>query len=245
MQILIYITGYLCCLNQILPAMIRKHVRSIFLLVVSSVLILPGSAASMEIIFPTLGNCYLCKLRIEAKLANTEGVITADWNYETKVITVVYDENVTDAFEIMHSIADTGHDTEWYPAPDSMYALLVGTCCEYPRTIDYTQVEIGYLSLMGIWVWPLIVDDSETRLRLSIFPSVTQGQITLDFTEIPPVPGAVLTLFSMNGRQVYRRLLPLQSRILLDLSSLSSGQYLTVVTHSDGIIMKSKLIINH
>ncbi|MFH1297851.1 MAG: hypothetical protein ABIJ04_11380 [Bacteroidota bacterium] len=225
--------------------MIRTSLLTVCLTILLAEGIVAQPGESMQIIFPTLGNCYLCKLRIEAKLNLTEGVISDEWDYITKVTTVEYDETVTDAFQVMHAIADTGHDTEWYPAPDSMYALLIGTCCEYERTINYANVQIGYLSLMGIWVWPLGVQTVPASYHVSVFPSVGQGIITLDFGDRVPLQEAVLTLYSMNGRKVYQRRLPQQSRIVLDLTTLGGGQYLASVTLRDEILLKSKLIINH
>ena len=134
--------------------MIKNLLLTVCLSIFMASGILAQSPETEEIEFPALGNCYLCKVRIEAKLNLLDGVTSSNWDYNTKVTTVEYDESVTDPFEIMQAVADTGHDTEWYPAPEEMYALLIGTCCEYERTINYSTVQIGYLSLMGIWVFP-------------------------------------------------------------------------------------------
>ena len=114
----------------------------------------------MTIYFPVLGNCYLCQLRIEEAVNNLDGIESVNWSYDTKITTVTYDDGVTDAYEMMHAISAVGHDTEWYPAPDSAYYTLVGTCCEYERTNDYTNVQIGYLSLMDLWVFRLELQSS-------------------------------------------------------------------------------------
>ncbi len=78
-----------------------------------------------------LGNCGMCKTRIE-KAAMLEGVKTAVWNQETKILTVVYNPSVVSNEVIQKSIASVGHDTELYKAEESVYNQLPG-CCKYPR----------------------------------------------------------------------------------------------------------------
>ena len=137
----------------------------------------PGvlKADTTTVYFPTLGNCYLCKLRIEECVNKLEGIEEVTWDYNTDITTVTYEETITDPYIIMDAIALVGHDTEWFPAPDSSYQTLVGTCCEYERTMDYTNVQIGYLSLMDLWVFPVGIDDPEPLQELSINPSAGNG----------------------------------------------------------------------
>lgn len=203
------------------------------------------SSYPMEIQFTTLGNCAICKTRIEAKLSLTEGVISADWDYSNDVTTVVFDDEVTDAFQIMQAIADTGHDTEWYRAPDSLYALLIGTCCEYERTIDYTNVQIGYLSLMGIWVYPVGVTETPDSREVSIYPSVGTGTLTVDPGEAAGNQESILMIYSITGRKVYHCELDLTSVNRIDLTFLVDGQYLAVISAGSEILSKAKLIITH
>jgi|GEM_PF-547322 len=198
-----------------------------------------------EIQFVTLGNCAICKIRIESKLALTGGVISADWDYNNDVTTVVYDDQVTDAFQIMQAIADTGHDTEWYRAPDSLYALLIGSCCEYERTINYSNVQIGYLSLMGIWVYPVGVSEIKKSCKVSIYPSIGSGVVTVDVKESRPDQDAVLAIYSISGRKVFQDKLAGRQGNTLDLTFLSNGKYVAVVTSGNEIVYKSNLIIIH
>ena len=94
-------------------------------------------ADSTTVAFGTLGNCSICKDRIEGAVKQVPGVISVSWKIISDVTTVTYDSTVTDVYIIMHVIANVGHDTEWFPAPDSAYNLLKGTCCEYQRTNNY------------------------------------------------------------------------------------------------------------
>jgi periplasmic mercuric ion binding protein len=75
------------------------------------------------------GNCDMCKARIE-KAAKVNGVTKADWNKETKILTLTYDSKVVTSDEVQKKIAAVGHDTPKYKADDKAYNSLPG-CCKY------------------------------------------------------------------------------------------------------------------
>ncbi len=81
--------------------------------------------------FKVYGNCGMCKKRIE-KAAKTDGVSSAEWNKDTKMITVTYDSNSISNEQIQKNIAAAGHDTEKMKAEDKVYEKLPG-CCLYER----------------------------------------------------------------------------------------------------------------
>ena len=81
--------------------------------------------------FKVYGNCEMCKSRIE-KAANAEGISTAKWNVDTKMITVSYDPGKTTSEAVKKRIASVGHDTDEHKAADSTYSKLPG-CCLYDR----------------------------------------------------------------------------------------------------------------
>lgn len=81
--------------------------------------------------FKVSGNCGMCKKRIE-KATQVEGVSKAEWNAETKLLTVSYDSTKIIAEALQQKIAAVGHDTEKFTAPDSVYENLPG-CCLYER----------------------------------------------------------------------------------------------------------------
>lgn len=71
----------------------------------------------------------MCEERIE-KAANTvEGVETADWNKETKMLNVEVAQNV-ELKTVHQAIADAGHDTELIKAKNEVYSNLPA-CCLY------------------------------------------------------------------------------------------------------------------
>jgi len=189
--------------------------------------------------FVTLGNCTICKTRIETAASQVPGVISVSWSIPDDATTVTYYTDSTDLFIIMHAIAYVGHDTEWYPAPDSAYNLLIGTCCEYTRTIDYSNVQIGYLSLMGIWVFPLGQPEINQNVTFSVFPNPATEVIYLSMdpsrdrlctATLRSLTGTIVSSarFSGNG--------------ILDLRNLATGEYIITV-ETDGIIIGRKKMI--
>lgn len=81
--------------------------------------------------FKVYGNCGMCKKRIE-KAAKLDGVVSAVWNVDTKILTVTYDEGKVSNDDLQKKIAAVGHDTEKYTAEDKVYEKLPG-CCLYER----------------------------------------------------------------------------------------------------------------
>ena len=75
------------------------------------------------------GNCESCKARIE-KAAKVEGVMKADWNVKTKLLTLVYDPSKVRSADIQKRIADVGHDTPLFRAEAKTYNALP-SCCKY------------------------------------------------------------------------------------------------------------------
>src|SRR6185503_15848513 len=59
--------------------------------------------------FQVSGNCGMCEAKIE-KAAKAAGATYADWNKDTKVITVKYSSTSSNLAKIQKSIADAGYD---------------------------------------------------------------------------------------------------------------------------------------
>ncbi|WP_298223716.1 DUF3347 domain-containing protein [Flavobacterium sp.] len=77
------------------------------------------------------GNCGMCKTKIE-KAGNLKNIAQVDWNEDTKMATLTYDESKTNQDEILKRIALVGYDSEKFLAPDKVYSNLPG-CCQYDR----------------------------------------------------------------------------------------------------------------
>ena len=75
------------------------------------------------------GTCSQCKKRIE-DAAYTPGVKRAEWNKDTKELTVTYKPSKTSLQKIEENIARAGHDAGDVHATDSAYNQLP-ECCAY------------------------------------------------------------------------------------------------------------------
>jgi len=74
----------------------------------------------------------MCETRIEKAANAVDGVSSADWDKETKMIEVSYNPEKTDIHKIHQAIAKVGHDTRMHKAEDSVYHALPA-CCKYER----------------------------------------------------------------------------------------------------------------
>ena len=81
--------------------------------------------------FKVWGNCEMCQETIEGSL-KIEGVVQSNWNKDTKVISVSYDDKKITLDQIQKSIAAAGYDNEKYKGDDSAYKELP-ECCQYER----------------------------------------------------------------------------------------------------------------
>lgn len=81
--------------------------------------------------FKVYGTCEQCKARIETALADIK-VYKANWNIETKMLTVSYDSIKLSADKISKKLAAVGHDTEEFQTDDNTYKSLP-KCCYYER----------------------------------------------------------------------------------------------------------------
>lgn len=85
--------------------------------------------------FKVYGNCGMCESRIEKTAKTVEGVSKADWNKETKILEVTFDDKKTNTDKIEKAIAKVGHDTPHYKAANEVYEKLPG-CCHYDRKTE-------------------------------------------------------------------------------------------------------------
>ncbi len=104
---------------------------------ITTVLLVSGIATEAQIknaetaTVKVFGNCSMCKTTIE-KAANKKKLSMADWNEETKMATITYDNKKTNLDAILKNIALSGYDNESFLAPDAAYNKLPG-CCKYDR----------------------------------------------------------------------------------------------------------------
>lgn len=87
--------------------------------------------------FTVYGNCGMCKKRIEKAALSVDGVKEANWDVETKVLSVkfsdiTFGENNYSINTVSEKIAAAGHDTQFNKASEDAYSKLPG-CCQYDR----------------------------------------------------------------------------------------------------------------
>lgn len=87
--------------------------------------------------FTVYGNCGMCKKRIEKAALSVDGVKEANWDVETKVLSIkfsdiTFGENNYSINTVSEKIAAAGHDTQFNEASEDVYNALPG-CCQYER----------------------------------------------------------------------------------------------------------------
>ena len=90
-----------------------------------------GTPSFMTAKFTVYGNCGMCEKRIE-KAAKIKGVTLADWDVDTKILTIHFDEAKVKPGKVHEAVAKVGHDTDKVRAKDKVYNKLHG-CCKYER----------------------------------------------------------------------------------------------------------------
>ena len=87
-----------------------------------------------DVMFGVRGNCGMCKSTIESATMSIEGVDTATWSTESKMISINISTEINDQFinDIHNAIAKSGYDTELSTALDKDYDKLP-MCCKYNR----------------------------------------------------------------------------------------------------------------
>ena len=117
-------------INHLKSKIMKTKILSVLLILgISSFALYAGNKTEK---FKVAGNCGMCETRIEKAAKSVDGVASADWNQETKMVEVSFDTEKTDLNAIHKAIADSGHDTEKYSARDEVYDKLPG-CCKYER----------------------------------------------------------------------------------------------------------------
>ena len=113
-----------------------------FIFIICLFIAVPGSMQAQSkhqrTNFKVLGNCGMCKNRIETAL-DRSGIKFAEWNVETKNLEVVYNNHKLSEEEVHQIVAATGHDTEKVKAKDDVYGKLP-FCCLY-RDHDHSNIQ--------------------------------------------------------------------------------------------------------
>ena len=116
-----------------------KTIISKFLLGITLCIYSFTFAQTIEQQYLVNGACGMCKTRIEAS-AKKSGVTFADWDNETQILKVKFENNTTSKEQILKKIAEVGHDNELFRADDQIYKNLPG-CCLYERKNPIKKTE--------------------------------------------------------------------------------------------------------
>ncbi|WP_233589189.1 heavy-metal-associated domain-containing protein [Gynurincola endophyticus] len=107
-----------------------KYITYLFI-VIATLMTVSAQAQKKTTAVKVWGNCGMCKAKID-KAAIEAGADKADWNTETKMLNVVYNEKKTDIKKIQKAIAGVGYDNEAFTASNEVYEKL-HSCCKYER----------------------------------------------------------------------------------------------------------------
>lgn len=78
------------------------------------------------------GTCKMCRARISKAARRIEGVVDADWDEKSKMMTFSFDKSLTTKEAIEEAVVAVGHDTRDKSADDEIYENLPA-CCLYER----------------------------------------------------------------------------------------------------------------
>lgn len=118
----------------------RKKINIALILAAVAIFALPETtftqSKDVKVELTVLGNCGMCKERIERAAYGIRGVRIADWNKNDQKLTLTYRSDRTDQASIEKAIAKAGHDTENYLADEETYKNL-HHCCVYKRNPEF------------------------------------------------------------------------------------------------------------
>jgi len=109
-----------------------KKFIALFLFIISATVSAQNNKKSN---FEVIGNCEICKKRIEKAALSLRGVKMATWNIPSNILSVTYNSNKILLDQIQSTIANVGHDTSKFKAPDNVYSELP-MCCIYERKLN-------------------------------------------------------------------------------------------------------------
>ena len=130
------------------------------------------------------GNCSQCKDRIENALKDV-GIAKANWDIDTKMLTVTFDSSRYSLAGIQKRLAEVGHDTKTIKATDAAYNKLP-SCCKYERelsglgtnaTIDSAHASIA-APIMGV-----VLEENKKGMFLPI-SNATIRQLTSAYATV-------------------------------------------------------------
>jgi outer membrane receptor for ferrienterochelin and colicin/copper chaperone CopZ len=95
--------------------------------------------------FRVSGVCGMCEDRIEGIALKSSGVIDAQWDAETQLLEVVFENGKFDDSGMLKAIAAAGHETDLFEADEEAYHNLPA-CCQYTNENNphYQKADANY-----------------------------------------------------------------------------------------------------
>tara|TARA_B100000497_G_C7681051_1_gene412058 strand:+ start:1104 stop:1754 length:651 start_codon:yes stop_codon:yes gene_type:complete len=78
------------------------------------------------------GTCKMCRARISKAARRIEGIVEADWDEKSKIMSFSYDKSLCSKDDVEKAVVAMGHDTRNISADDEVYENLPA-CCLYER----------------------------------------------------------------------------------------------------------------
>lgn len=91
---------------------------------------MPAAESGGKVIIDVSGDCGMCEDRIEKTSLSVIGVLFADYDLQTKKLTLDVDDQMFVKSELVNAILAAGHDADGLKAPDDVYQKLPA-CCHY------------------------------------------------------------------------------------------------------------------
>ena len=132
-------------------------------------------AQTMNATFKVAGVCEQCKSRIE-DAAMGKGVLSAQWDLDTKEIRVGYDSLKTSLEKVQKRILASGHDLETKRASDNVYNKLPA-CCHY-RESDLQMHESKIETASKVQLKEISITSKQTSTYISALNPVRTETIT-------------------------------------------------------------------
>lgn len=119
-----------------------QHIVLSFIFVIASVVTASAQKkdpTAKKETFKVWGECGMCKKTIE-KAAKDSGATTANWDTDSKQLTITYSSAKTNNQKIQQAIAAAGYDTKDLTADNTAYDKL-HECCKYDRKAAAAKAE--------------------------------------------------------------------------------------------------------
>ncbi len=117
----------------------KTRMLSLIAILVLSITTVMAQAEKKEK-FEVAGNCGMCEAQIEGAAKSVDGVSSAKWSIETKILEVNYDSTKVSIHKVHKAIAKAGYDTKMNKVNERAYNKLPG-CCKYDRTVEEAEVK--------------------------------------------------------------------------------------------------------